>query len=1327
MRSTLTGLAAMLALVASGSALAVTCNSAAAVNNWSAVSTWSCGHVPANGDDVVITAGGTTTLDVNSNTLNSLTVNGTLAVGANLNVNNAATSFLTVNGSGTMTIGNSATARAVVVNSDITVAGTLTVGATAATHTLTAGGNLINSGTVNLEPAATRVCNITFNNAGSVAVSGSGSYNFNKITLNLGASSTNILDMQSPFTAIAGFLVITNGTYRHSTTSAVTPWIAAVTIPATGGFWLNNAAAVVTTTTGINVTVNGGLFKITTGTMTIGNTDSTRLILGPTASTLFEMDGGSLTVTGGISSSTTADPGTFTFTGGTILVQTINGGPVFSFQLGTGTTLNWSGGTFIAANGDGVADDVDIRSAVQNVTGGLLQLGMSGLASVNAISIINGAGGALNLPSILMVPQQAASPTALTLIEVHSTPINVLGGITIGPYANLDPNGGVVMNLGNGANNAVWTNNGTATMGSSTIFMTGSGTAASIGGSVATTFSGLTINNPNGVTINTTPTVNAAFTLTNGKVFTGANQINLGTAATVVTPSAASYVLGPIQKSYNAGALALVYPVGDAGNYTPVSITAGTTTTAGTLLVSTLTPDHPQITTPIPSTVIDANNDVNRYWRLNNTGLTVGTALTATFTFVASDLDPTATPAGFIVQRYDGTNWNPTTLVAANPLSTQASNITPLVAGNNDFAVGDAIAGLTAVPGAFNTFETSTPVAAVDGHIYTKVVGTAITLSVIALNATRNAVNTAYTTNPITVALLDAHDNTGALTVATACRSSWTTVISTQALSPAWASGRATVTITAPVAAWSNVRVRVTQGANSGCSTDAFAIRPLSFTVVTSSDATNTGTGGTPIIKTGANFHLTVSTPVTGYNGTPLIDNSTGMIVGTTTQGMIGGVFGAATSSGGVSTATGAGFFYSEVGNFGLNAGAVYDNGFTAVDQSLGDCVASSISNSLSGGEYGCNIGSVAIPQTTGSSGFGRFIPDNFGVTFNTPAFAPACGSGLFTYVGQPFNYSTQPVFTVTARNGTNNGLANATTTNYAGAYMNLTNASLAQGGYGTQAGRYSSFDTLGGGMTPLLNLAPLTTGLPSTASDPAFNLPLGVQPSPGVNTLTFSSGTGLNFIRATPVANFTASIALSLSVIDTDGVVYAGNPASFTSLPLTAMNGIAFAPAAGNNNYYGRMRMNNANGSELLPLTITLNTQYYNGSVFVPNTADNCTVLPVGSVGEGNYFGNIVAGTVTPSIGTLTFVGGANTLVLSKPGAGKTGALDLVLNLENTNTPVSCFAIAGVSATTGANLTYLHDIKSCSSPSYSQDPTAHATFGIYNNNPNSIYLRENY
>ena len=140
----------------------------------------------------------------------------------------------------------------------------------------------------------------------------------------------------------------------------------------------------------------------------------------------------------------------------------------------------------------------------------------------------------------------------------------------------------------------------------------------------------------------------------------------------------------------------------------------------------------------------------------------------------------------------------------------------------------------------------------------------------------------------------------------------------------------------------------------------------------------------------------------------PLIDTS--QMIGSPTAGTLAGTVRRRAASG--VTATGGSFTYSEVGNFGLNSNllttatnaAIYDNVFTTVDQASGDCVAGSFSNTLSGGKYGCNFGNAAI--SAGGSGFGRFIPDHFNVTFNTPAFATACSSGTFTYVGQTFSYA---------------------------------------------------------------------------------------------------------------------------------------------------------------------------------------------------------------------------------------------------------------------------------------------------------------------------------
>jgi MSHA biogenesis protein MshQ len=891
-------------------------------------------------------------------------------------------------------------------------------------------------------------------------------------------------------------------------------------------------------------------------------------------------------------------------------------------------------------NGDNTTDDIDIRSATQNITGGTLQMGSAATAAVNDISMLNGAGGQMNLWNLVLTAGIAKN----TLMR---SPTNVLNDLTIQTLNNLapTPNAGIAIKVGTGNTSGNWTNNGTFTQTDTTVTLTGTSNTQAIGGTSATTFNNLVINKAsNNLTINTTPTINGTLTFTNGQIVTGVNRVILGTAATIVTPSATSYVAGSLQKNYAAGANLSFFagndfPVGDAANFTPVNVSAGVTSTAGSLTVSTTAGDHPQVTTPIPSTGIDANNSENRYWSFNNAGLTLTTNLTATFTFigtVGADVDATANTGAFIVQRYDGTNWTPTTIGTLTAASTQASNIT-LSAGNNDFAIGDPLSGFNGNPGGFNAFETSTASGAVLGRLFTKLKA-ASTFAVDIVAISNNAVNPAPATTALTVDVIDASPIGGTLTAASNCRTTWTTVIQTQTVPAvvAWVNGRITVNITAPVNAVRNARIRVTQGALIGCSTDNFAIRPQAFTV-TSTNATQTGASGAPAIKTGANFNLT-ATSVAGYDGTPNIDNT--KVIGSPNAGTIGGVFGAAPV--GTGTATGASFFYSEVGNFGLNANAVNDSSFTAVDLP-NDCVAG-FSNTLAGGKYGCSIGSPAVAQTTGSSGFGRFIPDNFNVNVNAPAVGTACGT--FTYVGQPFSYTTAPAIVVTARNGTTNGLTNATTSNYAGSYMKITNATLTPN---TTAARYSRFDALGGGTTPALD----TTGAPAAGSDPA----IGTFVS-GVGALTFNSGTGLAFTRgATASSPFNADIALLLNIIDGDGVAYASNPVSFGAA--TAGNGIAFS--GGKAMRYGRLRISNTYGSELLPLPVNITAQYWNGLAYLTNTADSCTSLASTNFTQAAGSGGVINTTLQ---GGGTMANGTGTITLTKP-TGFTAKGSVTLNVS--------------------------------------------------------------
>src|ERR1035437_5999649 len=114
----------------------------------------------------------------------------------------------------------------------------------------------------------TLICNVTFNKNGSQTVSGAGgTTRFNNIALNMGTSNTNILEITSSnFAAPAGFLTLTNGTFKISGSFAFTNTFfssAGYIIAASCGFWLNNPN--VTVTSQADSPTNNGLIRITSG------------------------------------------------------------------------------------------------------------------------------------------------------------------------------------------------------------------------------------------------------------------------------------------------------------------------------------------------------------------------------------------------------------------------------------------------------------------------------------------------------------------------------------------------------------------------------------------------------------------------------------------------------------------------------------------------------------------------------------------------------------------------------------------------------------------------------------------------------------------------------------------------------------------------------------------------------------------------------------------------------------------------------------------------------------------------------------------------------
>ena len=143
----------------------------------------------------------------------------------------------------------------------------------------------------------------------------------------------------------------------------------------------------------------------------------------------------------------------------------------------------------------------------------------------------------------------------------------------------------------------------------------------------------------------------------------------------------------------------------------------------------------------------------------------------------------------------------------------------------------------------------------------------------------------------------------------------------------------------------------------------------------------------------------------------------------------------------------------------------------------------------------------------------------------------------------------------------------------------------------------------------------------------------------------------------------------------------------------------------------YGRLRMQNAFGSESLDLPISVVAQYWNGSGWVQNVDDSCTPIVAPTSGSGlTFFPEVAAtskGNHLSAAETTSSVSGTNILVagdakfrLSKPGVGNNGYVDITFT---------------------APVWLQFPWKSAVITS----PTARATFGIYKNANEFIYLRD--
>jgi hypothetical protein len=604
-------------------------------------------------------------------------------------------------------------------------------------------------------------------------------------------------------------------------------------------------------------------------------------------------------------------------------------------------------------------------------------------------------------------------------------------------------------------------------------------------------------------------------------------------------------------------------------------------------------------------------------------------------------------------------------------------------------AAGVALAGSATVDGAFtgevytvnrpsvSSFNVVEPGAhPTAGRIFTKVAGQSIAVDIVALDPT-NTVSTGFTGD----VAVDLVDNTSG----GACAGLPLIKALANQTFAAGDNGRHALSAGQFEAnAYRNVKFRVKYPVASptitACSGDAFANRPADFASVQAQHANRTTAGAGPALNntadpgsgevhnagrpfridaTARNASAAVTTlysPAAGQPVALVTPCGSGTAACVASPGTLS--LGSWSASNGVITTTAAS--YDDIGAFALE---LQDETFASVDAADGTSNAVRYIRSAS-------------PLTVG-----RFVPDHFaldaGSVISPRSDIAACSGSSYTYLGERMDLR----FTLRARNA-----AGADLIKYAGTLAGLPFTNPARYGFGIVD---STAPTV---LTSRIDTTLVAGVVASWAAGVAANVTAPISISR----------------NATPDGPF-AAVRIGIAPTDVDGVALASfdldadNNGSNERAQIGAVTGLRF----------GRLRLENAVGSDKLDLPIPIMTQYWNGTAFQTNSADGCTSISAASVGFSDYFGGITAanmnGANLSGLG-VSFSSGFGSLTLAKPlpAPASAGAVTVTVDLSS------------------EGKSYLKG--NWSVPTFTADPSARAAFGLYGGQPgNFIYFRENY
>ncbi len=241
------------------------------------------------------------------------------------------------------------------------------------------------------------------------------------------------------------------------------------------------------------------------------------------------------------------------------------------------------------------------------------------------------------------------------------------------------------------------TNSGTHS-GSGAISLVASGSTQTIGGDGTGIFENLTLNNTNAasapISITADITVNGVLNFAQSKLFSiGANLLTLGSSASITGSGSSAYIEtsgsasdSGVTRTYGSTG-SFTWPIGAAGGsvYTPATVNVVTASATGTINITPVEAEHPNVTT--------TGLALTYYWNVTSSGFSGVSSVTHTYEYDASDIQ--GDEADYIFGRYDtsANSWTTGDTGDVNEGTNTiggTGNLTGVSFIDGDFTAGDA-------------------------------------------------------------------------------------------------------------------------------------------------------------------------------------------------------------------------------------------------------------------------------------------------------------------------------------------------------------------------------------------------------------------------------------------------------------------------------------------------------------------------------------------------------------------------------------------------------------------------------------------------------------